>query len=81
MKPVYFAGHNFVFAEHQPEYIPLPAYRVPNDPTFRVVFCWKLSFLERLKVLFTGVIWHQVLTFNKPLQPQLLQVTDETVPR
>jgi hypothetical protein len=25
-------------------------------------------------VLFSGLIWHQILTFNGPLQPQLLTV-------
>jgi hypothetical protein len=29
---------------------------------------------ERLKVLLTGKVWQQVLTFNKPLQPQLMAV-------
>ena len=32
MKPVEFAGVNVVFAKDQPEYVPLPAMKVPNDP-------------------------------------------------
>lgn len=69
-----FPGRNVIFAAHQPEYLPLPAYKVPNDPTGRIVCCWKLSWRERLKVLFGGRVWHSVMTFNQPLQPQLLDV-------
>ena len=32
MKPVEFPGVNVVFAKDQPEYVPLPAMKVPNDP-------------------------------------------------
>ncbi|SRR6266550_315405 len=69
-----FAEVNVVFAEGQPEYEPLPAHRF-NDPLQgRIVCCWKLNFIERIKILFTGRIWHQILTFDSPLQPQLLSV-------
>jgi hypothetical protein len=61
-----------VIAKDQPEYRPLPAYRYANDPQGRIVCCWKLTWRERFEVLFGGVVWHQILTFNKPLQPQLL---------
>ena len=30
--------------------------------------------MERLQILLTGRIWHEVLTFNGPLQPQMLMV-------
>lgn len=68
-----FPGHNIVFAENQPEYLPLPAYKFPHDPTGQIVCCWKLTWRERIRILFGGVIWHSILTFNQPLQPQLLQ--------
>jgi len=29
MRPVKFKGSNIVFAENQPEYLPLPAFRCP----------------------------------------------------
>jgi hypothetical protein len=74
MKLFEFPGHNVVIAKDQPEYIPLPAYRVPNDPHGRLVCCWKLSWRERLRVLVTGELWHTILTFNHQLQPQLLEV-------
>ena len=69
MKPSSFHGQNVVFAEHQSEYQPLPAHRALEG---RCTFCWRLSFKERIKVLFGGAVWHEVLTFNRPLQPQLL---------
>ncbi len=74
MKLEYFPEHNIVFAKDQPEYDPLPARVFKNDPQGRVVFCWGLSWRERLAVFFTGKIWHQVLTFHRPLQPQLATV-------
>lgn len=57
-----------VFAEDQPEYLPLPAVRL-GDGT--VITRWKLTWRERLAVLFGGSIWLQQLTFNQALQPQL----------
>jgi hypothetical protein len=32
MKPVEFPGVNVVFAKDQPEYMPLPAMKIHNDP-------------------------------------------------
>lgn len=72
MELVKFKGHNRVFAEHQPQYIPLPCHVDPKDTHGRLTCCWRLSWKERFKLLFSGMIWHQVLTFHEPLQPQLL---------
>lgn len=69
MKPVKFKGVNVTYAENQPEYMPLPVHKTPDGT---VTSCWKMSFWERVKVLFTGRIFLTVLTFNKPLQPVLL---------
>lgn len=74
MDIIKFPEQTTTYAEDQPQYQPLPAFKVPNDPEGRIVCCWRLSFVERLKVLFTGLIWHEILTFNQPLQPQLLEV-------
>jgi hypothetical protein len=73
MKPSKFHGSNITFAENQPEYLPLPAYRT-SDGT--VTTAWKMSLWERVKVLFTGTIYLQMLTFNHPLQPVLLTTTN-----
>lgn len=70
MKPIYFPEHNTVFAKNQPEYSPLPALVQGNRSTF----CWQLTLKERIKLLFTGKLWHQVLNFEEPLQPQKLLV-------
>lgn len=72
MNLVSFPEQTVVFAEHQPEYLPLPAHRFAGDPEGRIAFCWRLTWRDRLIVMWRGVLWHQVLTFNQPLQPQLL---------
>ena len=67
MKPLYFNEQNVVYAKNQPEYLPLPSHL---DKDGIVTSCWGLSWKERIKALFTGVIYFQQMTFNKPLQPQ-----------
>lgn len=69
MYPIAFKEHTLIIAKDQPEYLPLPAHREIDG---RVTFCWQFTWKERLKVLFFGQLWHQVLTFNRPLQPQKL---------
>jgi hypothetical protein len=70
-----FPEQTTVFAKDQPEYMPLPAHVCQDKPeTGRIVCCWALTWWERLRLLWTGRIWHHILTFNTPLQPQLLQV-------
>lgn len=69
VKPIKFKGANCTYAEHQPEYLPLPVHKA-NDEECTVTSCWKLTFWERLIVLFTGKFWFQQLTFDDPLQPQ-----------
>ena len=65
MKPIEFDGQNAEFAKNQIEYINLPA-RLEDGV---VTTCWSLSWRERLQVLFRGVVWLRVLTWDKPLQP------------
>lgn len=60
-----------VYAENQPEYKPLPVWK---DSDGTVLSRWKLSWRERLRVLFSGDIYLWVSTFNHPLQPVTLQV-------
>jgi len=71
MNVIKFKECNVIYAEDQPEYLPLPVHRDDNG---NVTSCWKLSFKERIRVLFNGRIYLSLLTFNKPLQPQLLSV-------
>ena len=66
MTPIKFVGFNCIYAEDQPEYIPLPVFR-ENDGC--VTSCWKLTFKERVRVLFGGCVFLSQLTFNEPLQP------------
>lgn len=66
---VEFEGQTVVFAKNQPEYRPLPAH-VASDGT--VTCCWRLGWRGRLRVLWTGNLWHQIATFGQSLQPQLL---------
>ena len=67
MKNVKFEGCNVVYGEGQPEYIPLHAQRI-GDVT---ITCYKLSLKERIKILFSGLLWLGQMNFGKALQPQL----------
>jgi hypothetical protein len=81
MKLVEFPEQTVVIAKNQPEYLPLPAHRFADAPEQgRIAFCWQLTWRERLAVLWRGVVWHQVLTFNHPLQPQLLATEKPVMP-
>lgn len=80
MTPISFPQQTVVIAEHQPEYLPLPAYQ-HRDREGAITCCWQLTWRERLKLLWTGKLWHTVLTFYEPLQPQLLEVDRPALPR
>lgn len=73
MKLISFPEQTIVIAENQPEYLPFPAHHF-GDTEGRIAACWQLTWWERLHVLCSGKVWHQILTFNTPLQPQLLTV-------
>lgn len=75
MKLIEFAEQTCVIAKDQPPYLPFPCHKVV-EPEGRVIALWKLTIEERIKLLFTGKIWHTVLTFNQSLQPQLLEVNN-----
>lgn len=60
-----------VYAQNQPEYKPLPVWK---DRDGAVLSRWRLSWRERLRVLFSGNVYLWMLTFNHPLQPIMLQV-------
>ena len=71
MEAIKFKESNVIFAENQDEYKQLPAYYDKTQDEGVVVTCYKLSFVERLRVLFFGKLWLAVMTFNNSLQPQL----------
>ena len=76
MKPVEFKEQNIVFGKDQPEYKPLPALVFQDG---EVVTCWKLSWKELLKVVFTRKIYLSVQTFHRPLQPLYMTVNKERI--
>ena len=79
MKPIQFEGVNVTFAKNQPPYIPLPAHR-DGGPAGTVTTCWQLTWRERLQVLFSGIVWHQTMTFHKPLCPIRLMSSRPDLP-
>lgn len=81
MKLIEFLEQTVVIAKDQPEYLPLPAHRFAGDQQGRIACCWQLTWRERIAVLIGGKLWHQVLTFNQPLQPQLLTVAKPQMPK
>jgi len=70
MKPIEFKGMNTTFAKDQPEYLPLPALVIPEENGM-VISCWKFTWKERLRILWTGRMWFSQLAFGQALQPQL----------
>jgi len=68
MKSIKFKQVNKTYAKNQKQYIPLPVYE-DDIQGGRVFHCWKLSFRERFKILFTGKLWINVLNFHQKLQP------------
>ena len=74
MHLIEFPEQTCVIAKDQPQYMPLPAWRDPDDVQGRIICCWKLSWREVFTLIFTRKIWHSVFTFNQPLQPQLLDL-------
>ena len=74
MKNIKFKECNVEIAKDQDEFKALWAYM---DYTV-TVSCYKLSFKERLKILFFGELWLGQANFGNPLQPQLPSVYKET---
>jgi hypothetical protein len=70
MKPAEFPEINTNVAEHQEEYLTLPAF-FANGVT---ISCWRLSWRERLSVLFKGKLWLMQMNGDQLLQPQRPQV-------
>ena len=66
MQPIPFKGQNVVFGENQPQYLPLPALKLPDG---EVITCWSLSDQELEDLQKNKCIYFKQLTFNGPLQP------------
>lgn len=54
MKPIKFKEANVTFAEHQPQYLSLPAHKSKDG---QVISCWQPTIFESLKLLFGGKIY------------------------
>ena len=64
-------------AKDQPQYIPLPvAYVEYSDGVKSMISCYKLTIGERLRILLSGKVWWEQLTFGHPLQPQKMHVRE-----
>jgi hypothetical protein len=78
MKPIEFPEQNCVYAKDQPEYMPLPAFR-DDAPTGDIISCWKLSPLERMRILLTGKMWVSLRMFGQPLTPSYFSTNKSDV--
>lgn len=58
-------GQAVVYAANQPPYKPLPVWKTRDT----VISRWKLTWRERLAVLFGRSLYVEVMTFGQPLQP------------
>lgn len=76
MKLIDFPEAHIVIAENQPDYLPMPAY-IYDDQV--ITCCWKLTFRERLSLLFSGELWHNIWATGNSLQPQRLAVYKPTM--
>lgn len=77
MEPIKFKESNTIIAEHQPEFISFPAFY--NSEEHTVSICYKLSFRELIKLLFSRKIWVRITTPNKAIQLLLLSVDKHKV--
>lgn len=69
MKPTKFKECNLEYAKNQPEYNSIHVFKTDDG---EVITYWKMSFLERLRVLFKGGIWLSLQTFNRGLTPSFM---------
>ncbi len=82
-----FPEVNVVLAKDQPQYNPLHAHRVPDDPLGRVITAWHFTDAEmqaawEAAAIFKEggcVFWHQVLTFGQPYPPMALMAEKPAV--
>lgn len=68
MEPINFKEANLTLAKNQPQYKQLPVYYDPHNSGV-MIYCYKVSWLERLRILFSGKIWASQLTYNNGFNP------------
>ena len=73
MIAVDFKGSNQEIAKEQEQYRTLPAH-FSYTAQGRVTTLWRLSIWERVRLIFGGGIWLQVLTYCNPLQPLRMSI-------
>ena len=78
MEAIGFKQQNIIIAEDQEEYKSLPALRV-DDRYNTMITCMGLSWRERIRVFFTGIIWVSEMTFGKPITPRYMSTEKEKV--
>lgn len=79
-KLIEFPEQTVVIAKDQPEYLPLPAYQF-GDERGTIICKWKFSAEELAEIIANnGVVWHEIQTFNQPLQPQMLHALKPEMP-
>ena len=66
MEPIKFKGQNCVYAEHQPQYIPLPVFKEKDG---KVTSVWELTQEERDKIADGAMVCLRQSTFHQQLQP------------
>ena len=75
MKGINFKESNKVWAENQPEYLPIHTFT--NDK--HVIECFHLTLLERIKLLIKGKVWLSLLMFGNPLTPVFMSVDKKDI--
>ncbi|MCK5564526.1 MAG: hypothetical protein KAJ07_04715 [Planctomycetes bacterium] len=67
MKPIKFDDRCVNYAEAQEEYNTLPVLRVNyEDGSKALLSCWHLSFIERLRLLFSGRVYLWIMGTRQP---------------
>jgi hypothetical protein len=66
-----------VLAKDQSKYLPLPVALIPyTDGTQSMISSYKLTLIERFRILLSGRVWWEQLTFGGQLQPQKMYVSE-----
>ena len=76
MEPIKFNEANVVGKGQENLYEVLPSLLFYDGD---VVTCWKLSFKDILRLIFTRKLWLRVKTFNNPLQPLFMSTNKRDI--
>lgn len=75
MIPIEFPESNVKIAEHQDEFITLPAYHNPEEGS--MTCCLELNKEEIDRIVQTGKLYFKQITGNGPFQPIMLSTLKE----